>query len=178
MNEKFQYKLTENQKNEIAQNLIDILKIKADITEETISFICKWIRTDAKGKTKAFFDVWDIVLRNYLPTTKPILFRSCRRISKKSKIVCFTGRLECAKKFSKGKGYLIICDTKAQLEFKDNFYRMGEYKNTFYPLVKVLLKARDLGGWGFPQEILDDYIGEDEYIMKINFDNINSLRWI
>ena len=178
MNEKFQYRLTQNQKNDIAQNLIDILQKDINITNETRSFICNWILTDASGKRKAFFDVWDIVLRNYLPTTNPILFRATGRISKKNKIASFTGRLECAKRFSKGKGYLILCDTKEQLEFEDKFYKMGEYKNTFYPLVKVLIKARDSGGWGFSQMILNEHIGEDEYIMRINFENMNSLKWI
>jgi hypothetical protein len=179
MNEKFQYRLTQNQKNEIAQNLIDVLQKDAKITKETRSFICNWILTDDIAKRKAFFDVWEIVLRNYLPTTKPILFRSCGRISKKNKIiVSFTGRLECAKRFSKGKGHLIICDTKEQLEFENKFHKIGKYKNTFYPLVEVLVKARDSGGWGFSQRILDEYIGEDEYIMKINFENINILRWV
>jgi hypothetical protein len=178
MTERFQYRLTENQKIEIAQNLIDILQKDAEITKEARSFICNWILTDATGKRKAFFDVWDIVLRNYFPTIKPILFRSCVRISKKSKIVSFTGRLECAKRFSKGKGYLIICDMKEQLEFGELFNKKGKYKNTFYPLVEVLVKARDSGGWGFSRGILDNYIGEDEYIMKINFENITISRWV
>jgi hypothetical protein len=105
------------------------------------------------------------------------LFRSYERVFENIKIVSFTGRLECAKRFSKGKGYLIICDTKEQLEFEDKFYKTGEYRNTFYPLVNVLVKARKSGGCGFSHEILGNYIGEDEYIMRINPNNCNSFKW-
>jgi hypothetical protein len=68
MNE-FQYRLSRNQKNEIAQNLIDILQKDAKIFDSTVTFISNWASTGHTGKRKAFFDVWDIVLKNYLPTT-------------------------------------------------------------------------------------------------------------
>ena len=178
MDEKFQYRLSKNQKNEIAQNLIDILYKNANINDQTRTFICNWILTDSTEKTKAFFDVWDIVLKNYLPTKYPILFRSCNRISKNSKIVSFTGRLECARKFSKQKRYLIICDTKEEIQFEETFHKKGEYKNTFYPLVDVLVKAKESGGWKFSKRILEEYIGEDEYIMRINTNTNNNLKWV
>lgn len=177
MDEKFQYRLTNNRKSEIAQNLIDILQKDASITQQTRTFISNWILTDSDEKRKAFFDVWDIVLKNYLPTTKPILFRACTRISKNGKITSFTGRLECARQFSEGRGFLIVCDTKKTLQFEDELYKSGDYRHTFYPIVHVLIKARDNGGWGFSESILNNYIGEDEYIMRINSDNIYSLRW-
>lgn len=79
MEEKFQYRLTKNQKEEIAQNLIDLLQKDSEITEQSRIFIGNWILTDASEKRKAFFDVWDIVLKNYLPATRPILFRACDR---------------------------------------------------------------------------------------------------
>jgi hypothetical protein len=63
MNEKFQYRLSKNQKNEITQNLIDILQKNANIFDETRRFICNWILTGSNEKRKAFFDVWDIVLK-------------------------------------------------------------------------------------------------------------------
>ncbi|MFM9951529.1 MAG: hypothetical protein ACKV1O_26575 [Saprospiraceae bacterium] len=178
MDDRFQYRLSKDQKSEIAQNLIDILQKDANINEQTRRFICNWILTGSDKKRKAFFDVWDIVLKNYLPTTRPILFRACERINKKGKIASFTGRLECARRFSKGKGSLIICDTKEELEFEEKFYKTGEYKHTFYPLVNVLVKARDSGGCGFSERILNDYIDEDEYIMRINLGNIYSFRWM
>lgn len=63
MNYSFQYRLSENQKREIAQNLIDILQKDAQITDQTRRFIGNWIFTGPDEKRKAFFDVWDIVLK-------------------------------------------------------------------------------------------------------------------
>jgi len=178
MDDRFQYRLLENQKREIAQNLIDILQKDAIITLQTIGFISNWILTGPNEKRKSFFDVWDIVLRNYLPTTRPILFRACERVSKMEKIASFTGRLECARRIGKGRGSLIICDTKEILQFEDEFYKPGEYKHTFYPLVSVLKKARDSGGCGFSESILNGYIGEDEYIMRIIFGEMHCFKWM
>jgi hypothetical protein len=177
MSDKFQYRLSKNQKSKIAQNLIDILQNDANINKETKVFISNWILTGPVEKRKAFFDVWDIVLKNYLPKERPILFRSCEKIGKEGKIVSFTGRLECARRFSNGRGLLIICDTKETLKFEEEFYTIGKYEHTFYPLVNVLLKARSSGGCGFSDWILDNYIGEDEYIMKINLGESHSLKW-
>lgn len=178
MDGSFQYRLLKDEKNKIAQNLIDILQRDAGIASQTRTFICNWILTGSNEKRKAFFDVWDIVLKNYLPTTRPILFRSCNRISKKGKIASFTGRLECARRFSENKGFLIVCDTNEELKFEDELYKEGEYKHTFYPLVNVLIKARDNGGWGFSDWILKSYIGEDEYIMRTNSENMYGFKWV
>lgn len=178
MNDNFQYRLSKNQKDEIAQNLIEILQDDADISYETRAFISNWILTGPEEKRKAFYDVWDIVLKNYLPTTRPILFRSCGRVSKNNKISSFTGRLECVKRFSQGKGVLIICDTEESLKFEDEFYKPGNYVHTFYPLVSVLQKAKKSGGCGFSERILNNHIGEDEYIMRVDSENMSSLRFI
>ena len=178
MSEKFQYRLTKNEKKEIAQNLIDILLEETSINEQTRRFISNWVLTGPDEKRKAFFDVWDIVLKNYLPTTRPVLFRASEKNSKKIRIASFTGRLECARRFSENRGYLIICDTKENLKFEEEFCKIGEYKNTFYPLVNVLIKARDSGGYGFSKEFLNEYIAQDEYIMRVNSGNMQSLRWM
>ena len=181
MDDKFQYRLSKKQKAEIAQNLIDILQKDSEMTEQTREFIVNWILTPPDEKRKAFFDVWDIVLKNYLPTTRPILFRACKRISKNGKIASFTGRIESARRFSEGRGSLIICDTKETLQFEEQDYQPGEYKHTFYPLVRVLEKAKASGGCGFPKRTLDrldEYICEDEYIMRIDLENMYGLRWI
>lgn len=172
------YRPSKDQKNHIARNLINILQKDEDITQLTRTFVSDWILTGPKEKRKAFFDVWDIVLKNYLPTTRPILFRACNRISKKSKIVSFTGRFECARKFSKNRGSLIICDTNQSLAFEEKFFQIGEYRHTFYPLVSVLAKARKNGGYGFTDNFLNTYIGEDEYIMRTNLGRMNRLRWV
>lgn len=57
MNNNIQYRLSNNQKNEIAQNLIDFLQKDTEITEETREFVCDWILTGPDEKRKAFFDV-------------------------------------------------------------------------------------------------------------------------
>lgn len=178
MIDKFQYRLSKDQKSEIAQNLIDIFQKDANITKQAKTFIGNWILTSSDEKRKAFFDVWDIVLKNYLPTTRPILFRACGRISNSGKIASFTERLECARRFSNGCGSLIICDTKETLKGEEAFYKAGEYKHTFYPLATVLMKAKEAGGWGFSERILNDYKGEDEYIMRINLGNMYCLKWM
>jgi hypothetical protein len=177
MENKYQYRLTQNQKSEIAQNLIDILEKDVSIDRQTKRFIGDWILTGPEEKRKAFFDVWDIVLKNFLPKTRPVLFRSCDRISKNGKIASFTNRLECARRFSNGKGSLIICDTNETLAFEETFYKSGNYKHTFYPLVDVLVKAKNADGWGFSERLLNDYIGEAEYIMRIDLDRMHCVKW-
>lgn len=178
MEDRFQYRLSKDQKIEIAQNLIDILQKDAKITKLTRIFIVNWILTGPQEKRKAFYDVWDIVLKNYLPTTRPILFRACNRISKNGKIASFTGKLECTRRISKGKGSLIICDTEEILQFETKYCKLGEYRHTFYPLVSVLKKAIESDGWGFSEELLNNYLGEDEYIMRVNLGWMYYFKWI
>ena len=169
------YRLSITQKKEVAQNLIDLLENDAIMNAETHRFIAEWILTDKGGKGKAFYDVWDIVLKNFLPTTRPILFRACNRISKNGKIASFTGRIECARRMSQSKGSLIICDTNETLT-SDETFAPGEYTHTFYPLVDVLEKAKAAGGWGFTERLLT-YSCEDEYIMRINLGHMHSVKW-
>lgn len=172
----FDYRISPNKKEEIAQNLIDIISRNAQITDDTRTFVSNWILTVRKEKNKDFYDVWDIVLKNYMSATRPVLFRSCNRRFN-GKIVSFTGRLECARRFSKGKGFLIISDTREILEYEEPLYKPGQYKHTFYPLFRVLEIARDSGGCGFSEKILDEYIGEQEYIMRVDLENMHSFRW-
>ncbi|QYH41303.1 hypothetical protein GYM62_18460 [Algoriphagus sp. NBT04N3] len=155
-----------------------MLQKDAKINKQTVTFISNWIRTGPDEKRKAFFDVWEIVLKNFLPRTRPILFRACTRISKNGKIASFTGRLECARRFSKGKGFLIICDTNEILKFEEELFKPGEYQHTFYCISSVLEKAKKSGGCGFSERFLSDYVGEDEYIMRVDLDNMQSFKWI
>lgn len=90
----------------------------------------------------------------------------------------FTGRLESAIRFSKGQGSLIVCDTKDTLLCEEEIYQPGEYKHTFYPLVRVLEKAEASEGWGFSDRLLNDYVGEDEYIMRVDLGAMHGLKWI
>lgn len=174
----FQYRLSESQKNEIAQNLIDIMQKDAEITKQTVSFVGNWILTGPQEKRKAFYDVWDIVLKNYMPTTRPVLYRACKRISGHGKIKSFTGHLVSAKNFGKGRGFLLMSDTSELLECVEEICQPGEYIHTFYPLVSVLEKAKAAGGCGFSDRLLSEYICEDEYIMRVDLLNMSKLKWI
>lgn len=170
------YRLSSQKKQEIAQNLIDILDGDIDPLLETITFIDKWICSDRSEKFKVYYDVWEIVLRNFIPTTKPILIRSISRKSKHEYIASFTNSAYSAVRFGEGKGYWIICDTKDCLpSLKIN---KGKYRHTFYPLSNVLKKAKEKGGWGFSERLLREYGGEDEYIMKIDFTVMQLLKYI
>ncbi|WP_165570684.1 hypothetical protein [Chryseobacterium luteum] len=50
------YRLTDIQKVNISQNLIDIFEKDICPTRETITFICNWILTDRREKFKAYLD--------------------------------------------------------------------------------------------------------------------------
>lgn len=191
------YRLSAKKKEEIAQNLIDIFYKDIPPTSDTRIFIVNWILTDRSKKFKAYYDVWEIVLKNFLPRTTPILFRSISRKSKAQYIASFTNSAYCAEKFSKsfskkrtlelspgqtieldgnGIGYWIICDTKECLPSLEK--NKGKYKNTFYPLSEVLKKAKANGGWGFSEWLLSEYAGEDEYIMKIDYSIMQLVKYI
>ena len=170
------YRLTAIKKEEIAQNLIDIFEKDIIPSADTITFICNWVYTDRSEKFKAYYDVWDIVLRNFIPKTKPILIRSIARKSKSEYIASFTSTAYSAVRFGERKGYWIICDTKDCLPSLE--INKGKYRNTFYPLSDVLKKAKANGGYGFSDRFLRDYSGEDEYIMKIDFSVMQLLKYI
>ena len=170
------YRLTAVKKEQIAQNLIDIIDKDMLPSVDTRNFIYNWMITDRRGKFKAYYDVWDIVLKNFIPKTKPILIRSIPRKSKLEYIASFTNSAYCAVRFGQGKGYWIICDTKDCLPSLE--INKGKYRNTFYPLSDVLKKAKENEGYGFSESFLMRYAGEDEYIMKIDFSVMQLLKYI
>lgn len=191
------YRLSAKKKEEIAQNLIDIFYKDTPPSSDTRIFIGNWILSDRSEKVKAYYDVWEIVLKNYLPKTTPILFRSISRKSQAEYIASFTNSVYCAVKFSRsfskkriqelsngrtieldgnGKGYWIICDTKECLPSLEK--NKSNYRNTFYPLSDVLKKAKTNGGWGFSERLLREYAGEDEYIMKIDYSIMQLVKYI
>jgi len=176
MSDKFFYRLAASKKASIAQNLIDVLEKGAVIEKDTATFICNWILTGPKEKGKAFFDVWDFVLNNYMPTTRPILFRSCSRRSD-GKIASFTGRLECARRFSENRGFLLICDTAEELRYEEKLCKRGEYRHTFYPLSELIKRDDIAEHHVFSEGIRRDYIGEDEYIMRVDLGNMCTFKW-
>lgn len=172
------YRLTDIQKENVSQNLVDILEMDIRPSAETVTFICNWIMTDRSEKFKAYYDVWEIVLKNFYPKTRPLLIRSISRKSKSEYIGSFTNSAYSAERFGERKGYWIICDTKDTLLSDIPLSKPGSYRNTFYPLSDVLKKAKDKGGWGFSERFLNKYAGEDEYIMKINFSVMQLLKYI
>lgn len=161
---------------EIAQNLVEVLTKDARVKTLTKEFIYKWVSTGPEGKRKAFFDVWDIVLKNYWPETRPILYRSCARLTKRSKIASFTGKFECIRQISNRTGVLIICDTNYVLGCHKKIRETGESRNSFFPLVEVLKRGRESGD--FSGSFLNEYIKEDEYIMRYNPEIMHAFRWI
>jgi len=175
---KFYYRLSYEKKQEIAQNLIDILDTDQIPTKDTVSFIGNWILTGRSEKFKAYYDVWEIVLENYYPKNRPILFRAISRKSKNEYIASFTGSVYAAQRFSENKGYWIVCDTKDSLMTEEPIHRKGSYRNTFYPISEVLQKAKNNNGWGFSERLLRNYAGENEYIMKIDFSVMQLLKYI
>ena len=168
-------RLNNKQIEEISSNLIELANNKAEIKKDTTDFIANWVMSTHKEKNKSYYKVWEIVLKNYLPKSRPILFRATPRIYKNDRISSFTSSIYCAKKFSNKKGYIIICDTAESLELENRLYKKGNYHNSFYPLYEVLLKAKLEGGWGFSDYFFEK-LGEKEYIMNTNFDEMYILK--
>lgn len=172
----FRYRLTATQKATIAQNLIDVLEKGIPIENNTATFICNWILTGPEEKRKAFYDVWDMVLKNYLPPQRPILFRSCSR-RKDGEIASFTRRLECARRFGENRSFLLMCDTTEGLRHEERIYKRGEYRHTFYPLSELIKKDNETETHMFSEGIRSDYIGEDEYIMRVDLGSMCTFKW-
>lgn len=169
--------LTPQMKSIIASNLVDFMEDTAPLLDETVSFIYNWVRRpDSTGSSKGYYDVWDIVLSRYLPTERPILFRSCNRLSKRD-IQSFTGSIRCADKFSDGhKGHLLICDTQEYLQFECE--DAAEHKRSYFPLCKCVKKANDGLMPPFSKTFYEDCCKEDEYIVRTNHNWLYDLKWV
>lgn len=146
-------------KENIAKNIIAFMVDDTPLLQESISFICNWVMTDGAEKTKAFYDVWDIILKTYLPKERPVLFRSCKRISKLD-IQSFTGRIYAAEKFSDyHTGHLLICDTKEYLQFEDE--NAIEHDRSFFPLCECIKKGTYSPTPYFSESFYEEYKKED-----------------
>lgn len=53
----------------------------------------------------------------------------------------------------------------------------GKYKNTFYPLHEAIKKIVDSKKSKYSKSNLDKYLGENEYIMRVNLERMESFRW-
>lgn len=159
----------------ICHNLIAFMESNEELSQEAATFIGNWILTDASEKKKSDYDVWDEVLKSYMPSACPTLYRSCNR-REDGKIASFTGSIHCAQKFSDGKGFLLICDTKEALQFS-HLERCGEYGHTFFPLSDLLKKESQSPNCKFSKRLIEDYTKEDEYIMRVDLGQMYSCKW-
>ena len=120
------------------------------------------------------YDIWDNVLKNYMPDKHPVLYRSCNRRTN-GEIASFTGNIYSAYRFSGGKGFLLICNTSQFLYEQLN--NQGEYKHTFFPIAELLKKESKSVNCKFSERFINDYLKEDEYIMRVDLESMYSCKW-
>lgn len=168
--------MKQHEKEIISQNLIAFMESDEELLKKTVIFVGDWILTDASEKCKAYYDIWDLVLKNYMPTSRPILYRSCERRGDK-KIASFTGRIDCAQKFSDGESmFLLICNTENPLQFQIGQER-GKYEHTFFPLAELVKKESQSPNCKFSDRLIKKAAKEDEYIMRVNLNWMYSCKW-
>lgn len=146
------------------------------LLEESISFIYNWVRQpDGCGQAKSYYDVWELVLKSYLPKERPVLFRSCERISNRP-IQSFTGRIYAAARFlQKRSGHLLICDTEEYLQLEDE--SAEEHERSFFPLCECIKKGTYCKNPCFSESFYEEYKKEDEYIVCVNQNSLYDLKW-
>lgn len=156
----------------IANNLVEFMTSNIPLQQETISFIYNWVRRpEGIGTSKSYLAVWDIVLKTYLPKERPVLFRSCWRLSERD-IQSFTGKMYTADRFSGGhKGHVLICDTKEYLQFEED--TSTEYLLSYFPLSECVKRAAVQFSESF-QKVCEK---EDEYIVRVNYNWLYDLKW-
>ena len=166
-------RLSQNKKKRIADNLVSFMMEDCPLLQETVSFIYSWVRrTDGTGASKGYYDVWDMVLKKYYPKERPVLFRSCYRLSK-HEIQSFTGKIYAAHRFSEGgKGHVLVCDTKEYMASERE--TVAEHELSFFPLRKCVEKA---GIQSFPSAFCEDCAREDEYIVRVRYSLVYDLKW-
>lgn len=178
MDKRFKYRLSQRQKESVSENLVAFMGSNVALSQAAATFIGNWILSGPEEKTKAYFDVWDIVLRNYMPAPpRPVLFRSCNRIVDE-KITSFTGNFQSFQRFSQEKGLLLICDTKELLPLGfPNPRPQGQYRNTYFSIAELLKKEAKSPNCHFSDRLINDYVGEDEYIVRTNLNLMSSFKW-
>lgn len=169
------HRISKKEKEQIANNIVAFMDENTPLSPESISFIYNWVMSDGAEKTKAYYDVWDIVLKTYLPQERPVLFRSCRRLSNRP-IQSFTGRIRSAERFSENRsGHLLICDTKEYLQFEDD--NAIEHERSFFPLCECIKKGTYCEKPYFRESFYEQYKKEDEYIVRVNHNWLYDLKW-
>ncbi len=163
-------------KQRISQNIVAFMVGGTPLTRESRSFIYTWVRQpDGNGRSQSFYDVWDLVLQNYLPQDRPVLFRACTRLSNRA-IQSFTGTISAAQKLSRERpGRLLICDTKECLHGEDE--TTVPHMRSFFPLRECVEKAMNTSEPAFLDSFCEMCKKEDEYIVRVNRNWLYDLKW-
>lgn len=165
------YRRGAKRKEAIAKNLIDFMESKAALSEDSAEFIYSWVRGGRRNKTH--YDIWEMVLNEYNPVSRPTLYRSCKKI--KNRPSSFTGSIYCAKKFSNPGDFLIICDTERAI-LKCS-HPGKNFHNAFFPLAELVKKEAESPNCKFEEGIIKQVKEEDEYIMMVDLGVMYSCRW-
>lgn len=173
---RYLFRATEQEKQSIADNIVGFTNGTGNLSKEAYSFVLNWILTGPNEKTKAYFDIWDKVLDAYLPSERPILFRSCPRITQKP-IQSFSGSISAVERFSNGhKGHVLICDTNEHMRYLD-FQKESVYYRNFFPIYHLIKKDLATATPHFRKEFYEQYKGEDEYIVRVDYNYLYDLKW-
>lgn len=173
---RFLFRATEREKQSIADNIIGFMNDTCDLSKEAAGFISNWVLTGPDEKTKAYFDIWNKILDSYLPTERPILFRSCLRLSRKP-IQSFSGKISAVEAFSNGhKGHVLVCDTNEYMRYLD-FQKESVFQRNFFPVYDLVEKNFSSATPHFTQTLYEQYKGEDEYIVRVDYAYLHDLKW-
>lgn len=159
-----------NKKKRIAKSLISGSNTMRSISKEAKDFIVEWCMTDNTGKTKDMYDIWEIVLRNYLPNETPVLFRGSEYINF-GKIESYTTKISCAERFATSdqgdsgnkEYYLLIMDTR-HFKILNSKSNIGEYQYSYYPIFQLLAKEKSKKNSNFSKRFIDNYECEEECV--------------
>lgn len=171
--------MKQKDKINIAENLIKAIETGVAVNGKARTFVANWICSGPEEKNSDMEDVWDMVLKNYYPKERPVLFRATDYIND-GKIESYTGRLGVAEVFLRQCGKdakLLICDTDDYI-VSDYIRGKGDYRGTFFPLSKLLENEMKLEDSLFVKDFMRGYIGEDEYIMKTKIDTVTMCKKI
>lgn len=178
--QRYLFRATERKKQSIADNIVGFMNDTCELSKESYGFILDWIMTGCDEKTKAYFDIWNKILDDYLPTERPVLFRSCLRVTN-DPIQSFTGSIHAAERFSEGhKGHILVCDTEEYMNYL-TYYKENEekpiYKRNFFPIYDLIRKDLSSCNPKFREKFYARYSGEDEYIVRVDKSYLYDLKW-
>ena len=158
------YRLGRKRKNEIANNLVDMLEDGGKPTTDTMLFLNEWLSIGGR-RLKVFIDVWNIVLDSIncaYNNPYPVLYRARSKRSRtvEGRISSYTGSFDNALNFNRDVIVVLniedaarhwhSSDAKRTLDNREGFYF------SYYPLAKVMKK----------HNIYTEFLPEDEYIVR------------